>query len=268
MFRWFGLSTVVLLLSSAIVGLLSLQWTVSGESALKSEDFSGIPIELVATNKLAVSKSHRIHVAIALKRLQPPQVGDWAKDIHALRLWGNRALFSSPTWSGGELLDTLLNSGRMENQYPAFHLYRVNRFGVAVKLSRTTGQVDGDPHRDKILSVLALLGIPASTRIEIDGVDYHIRDLLTASIADFSFEHELPWTAIAYALYLTPLQSWKNRFGTLHTFDELADSLCALNPAASPALALIFPIRCVSYFRLTLNLVSSVSRRERELRAN
>lgn len=80
----------------------------------------------------------------------------------------------------------------------------------------------GESHRDQCLSTFALLNFSLEEPIVTESEALHLQDLLSESIANFSFEQsELSWTALAYAKYLPPARSWTNRFGKTTTFSEL-----------------------------------------------
>ena len=80
----------------------------------------------------------------------------------------------------------------------------------------------GESHRDQCLATFASLGLPLDTPIVLEHGDYTISDLLSESMANFSFdEKELAWTAIAYAQYIPPRTRWVNRFDEHTSFSEL-----------------------------------------------
>jgi hypothetical protein len=80
----------------------------------------------------------------------------------------------------------------------------------------------GESHRDQCLATFASLRLPLDTPIVLEHGEYTISDLLSESMANFSFdEKELAWTAIAYSNYLPPRARWENRFGEHTSFSEL-----------------------------------------------
>jgi hypothetical protein len=84
-------------------------------------------------------------------------------------------------------------------------------------------------HRDQCLAVMAELGVPLATTFrgaDLGGRLGCLGDVLNDSIANFHLsQDELPWTAVALALYLPPSRSWANKFGESFTFDQLATEL-------------------------------------------
>jgi hypothetical protein len=80
----------------------------------------------------------------------------------------------------------------------------------------------GESHRDQCLATFASVDLPLDTPIVLEHGEYTISDLLSESMANFSYdEKELAWTAIAYAKYLPPRTRWVNRFDEHTSFSEL-----------------------------------------------
>ena len=88
------------------------------------------------------------------------------------------------------------------------------------------GHRSDESHRDQCLAMLAELGIPLSYSFTFNDKAFTLRDVLRDSIANFHLEQEeLPWSAVAYALYLPPERSWTNRFGMHISFDNVVHAL-------------------------------------------
>lgn len=88
----------------------------------------------------------------------------------------------------------------------------------------------GEAHRDQCLATFADLDLPRETRITLKSGSYSIADLISESIASFSWvEREPAWTAIAYARYLPPQKDWINKFGQKFTFSQLVQHLFQVN---------------------------------------
>lgn len=89
---------------------------------------------------------------------------------------------------------------------------------------------NGELHRDQCLCTLAYLDIPRNTSIFLKNGDViSVYDLLRESIASFDLEQKEPaWTAIAFAHYLPPETSWKNKFNEESTFNQLVSHLLAI----------------------------------------
>ncbi|HEV3304431.1 MAG TPA: hypothetical protein VG055_32570 [Planctomycetaceae bacterium] len=81
----------------------------------------------------------------------------------------------------------------------------------------------GESHRDQCLATYAMLGYPLNEPIKLESETCTLRDLLSESVANFTFEQsELSFTAEAYARYLPPARNWTDRFGRTIDFCELA----------------------------------------------
>jgi len=86
----------------------------------------------------------------------------------------------------------------------------------------------GESHRDQCLATFAMVGVPANYPIEVKGLIFRVDDLVSESAKNVSLsQRELPWTAIALVHYLLPKNSWTDRFGELHSFDEVLGALVA-----------------------------------------
>lgn len=84
----------------------------------------------------------------------------------------------------------------------------------------------GESHRDVCLATFAFLNLPLNTPIQLERKSYTLSDLLSESVASFSFDQkELAWTSMAFAKYLPPQSEWTNRFGEPASFSRLADVL-------------------------------------------
>jgi hypothetical protein len=58
---------------------------------------------------------------------------------------------------------------------------------------------------------------------------FALADLLRDSVENFHLQQqELPWTAVAYAVYLAPQRKWTNRYGESFTMDDMTNALMAV----------------------------------------
>jgi hypothetical protein len=105
------------------------------------------------------------------------------------------------------------------------------RYGLRYKIDGvvlTEALGVGESHRDQCLATFADLGLPLNQPIVLDKEICTLNDLVSESIANFrSDQHELTWTAIAYAGYLPPARKWTDRFGRTTSFSQLLESLIA-----------------------------------------
>ena len=86
-----------------------------------------------------------------------------------------------------------------------------------------SGRFD-ESHRDQCLAGFGNAGLSLRSPLRFDqGKDSTLDSVLQDSLATFDrTQKEIEWTAIAYAFYLPPTKTWHDRFGDLHSFDELA----------------------------------------------
>jgi hypothetical protein len=100
------------------------------------------------------------------------------------------------------------------------------RYPTATSLPNERYPRARETHRDQVLAGFAEAGIPLDYPLQVKGEDCRLGDVLRNSVADFRLDQrELEWTTIAYAAYLLPCASWRNRFGQAFTFDDLAGEL-------------------------------------------
>jgi hypothetical protein len=87
----------------------------------------------------------------------------------------------------------------------------------------------GEAHRDQCLAMFAALDLPASTPIRLRSGTYSIADLVSESLASFSFEQrELEWSAMALAKYVPPQTAWTNSAGQRLDFPGLVRKLLSV----------------------------------------
>jgi hypothetical protein len=82
-----------------------------------------------------------------------------------------------------------------------------------------------EDHRDQYLHCLSVTDVPLDTPLRCQGRTFQLKDLLEASLADAIPDMELPWTVSAYARYLKPGQTWKNKFGQTLSLGDLVRAL-------------------------------------------
>ncbi len=102
------------------------------------------------------------------------------------------------------------------------------RYGLRFRLQQfTRGQGwSAESHRDQCLAFFAMTGIPLNQPVIVGKKQYAVSAFLEDSIASFSLQqHELAWTAMAYASYLPPKNNWANRFGERYSFDQVVGNL-------------------------------------------
>jgi hypothetical protein len=157
--------------------------------------------------------------------------------LHFLRANGIDATFESSFLPAGHsILSLLCDDEQGANYYfgraPIFRTRHGVRFATgSPRFQRFEPSLEA--HRDQCLCTFAELGLPLSFPLTIQGETLGVHSLLHDSIANFHLKQdELAWTAVAYALYLSPSCTWTNRFGETFSFDQLAEELMS-RPVAS-----------------------------------
>jgi hypothetical protein len=164
------------------------------------------------------------------EQIQPPQKRKLTSSycLHLLRVHGLHEPLHHPDFSSGEVVLRLLT----DDQFGAAHFGNpaVVRTRSGVRFPTADVEAAGDPsrefHRDHTLAAFAELGLPLSYPLHLQGREAPLREALRDSLANFyPKQKELPWTALAYALYLPPEREWVNRYGERSSFDELTGEL-------------------------------------------
>lgn len=148
--------------------------------------------------------------------------------IHALHANGRDALVTIAA-SGEQLrvLDLFFDS-ELSRKYFGHPMIVRTAHGVRYPSLQESAYITrGDAaHRDQVLASLGELGVSLTTSITVNGRSYTLNDVLADSIAEFHLaQHELAWTAIVYAVYLSPGSQWTNKYGETYGFNELAGAL-------------------------------------------
>jgi hypothetical protein len=161
--------------------------------------------------------------------------------LHLIRVWSTSFEFpevpNAPTpYSGEQLLKGLSNnaeSRRQQDEPEYSSLFERTKHGIRVTTVTDIGQdyYNGAGHVDQLIAVFGELGISKNTPIIVSDQDKgSVEELINESIARFSLDQEIEWTAIAYSYWLTPNQSWTNRFGESFCFDDLASRVSKTTP--------------------------------------
>lgn len=147
--------------------------------------------------------------------------------LHLMHLSGPGVEIESATQSAAvKLLDILLNNEQGHSFFGRSALMRT-RHGIRFA-SETPSNRSGEAHRDQCLAGFGELGVSLNHPVILECGQARVVDLLFDSIAEFHLgQKELEWTALAYLLYLPPVDSWENRFGERYSFDDLAKELLA-----------------------------------------
>jgi hypothetical protein len=92
-----------------------------------------------------------------------------------------------------------------------------------------------------------------------------LRDVLKDSIANFHLnQKELPWTVLAYAIYLAPQKSWTNRFGETFNFDDVVRALiaCRLDEQSCGGIHLLYSMTILGRVDAQQSILSQEARIE------
>jgi hypothetical protein len=130
--------------------------------------------------------------------------------------------------SGTEALRLLTDDRAARSVFHDSPLVRT-RNGLRYRLAKSAidnNSALGESHRDQCLATFAAIGLSLDDPIRFEGESHSLRDLLSESVANFTFDQrELSWTAQAFATYIPPAKSWIDRFGKETTFSELTNEL-------------------------------------------
>ena len=152
---------------------------------------------------------------------------------HLLRLYGWGGMPGPHFMSGREVLAALTDSAASERCFgePVFFLTRsgIRYRPLERSFAKTRENARGtENHRDICLATFAEAGLPLSAKFTTPERAFQLRDLLRDSVENFHLgQEELPWTAVAYALYASPGPVWANRFGEVFEWDALTEALLA-----------------------------------------
>jgi len=164
------------------------------------------------------------------RQFQPPtktHVLNSSYCLHLLRVHGLDDRLESSEISDGRVVLALLTNSDIGQAYFGTPPLITTRSGARfVPMNRHVPLPSMELHRDQTLAAFAELGIPLTFPIRVKGSEYRLDEALRDSLANFDLhQDELPWTTVAYSLYLPPLRSWSNRYGESYSFDDLARAL-------------------------------------------
>jgi hypothetical protein len=160
--------------------------------------------------------------------------------VHALRLWGEKSKFKNAGLPSGEnLRDYFLDDATFrrwagENAPPLF--YR-DAAGVQVRSfdERTTDRATSSYHAADLIATLAETGVPLNTPLRLREGETTVRELLETTLRQGHLDQlEYEWLAIAYARYVFPQRSWKNKYGEEIDVNDLVNELIGHPPGLGP----------------------------------
>lgn len=164
-----------------------------------------------------------------LLRLAPSQQLSVSQCLHLMLLFGTQARVSRQDHPDEVKVIDIVTDDRFAGDFLPSACFVTTTFGVRFVAPMSPGVGDSrgsEAHRDQVLATFGVLGIPLTQRIMIKGAAHELKEALADSISAFhSAQNELSWTAIAYLSYVLPRTDWKNRFGDIYSFDDIAIAL-------------------------------------------
>ncbi|MEX2176254.1 MAG: hypothetical protein WD872_17970, partial [Pirellulaceae bacterium] len=178
-------------------------------------------------------------LAAVLDRVKPPTGPPTTNNlIHALRLWGAKADFQDAAIPTGREMQAYFLDDRVFRRFAgerALPIFYRDPTGISAR-SYDEGPADRETsshHADDLLATLAEVGTPLDASLHLRDGRANVAELLDSSLGRLHlarFEYE--WAMIAYARYVFPQTSFRNRWGERIDVEQLIDE------AIGPPLAL------------------------------
>lgn len=169
-------------------------------------------------------------LAAVLKQVRPRFAPEHLKPNfveHALRIWGIDATFADPgVMSGEQLKDFLVNHGHYMASWGPEHQPLLIEDGETIRI-RWGKQAGSSVHHDHWLASLTEAGTPLDEPVFTPSRNQKtLGDVLQQTLRDFRLdEREVEWSAMAFGLWLAPVDRWTTSDGREVSFDLLADRL-------------------------------------------
>ena len=209
---------------SSLTPPLLVVLALAGFRASPKSEAPGEPIA-TSTPHVFVTKQNEPRVVSdwqlqsVLERVRPAVEETNANNLlHALRLWGKEARFTSEFWSGGDLCDYFLDDGAFRRMIgvdapPLFE--RVDGRLVARPWQRDDLTQDfASAHANDIVATFAEIGLASDQAIKMRSGEATVQELYkTAAGSFFPEQLEYEWSLISYARWGYPQTQWKNRYG-------------------------------------------------------
>jgi hypothetical protein len=227
-----ALAAGVLLLSAAAWGLSTLTAPahlaggLAGRSTPAGPAAEGRPHAIEPTVRLP-GLIDEASVRQAVGRLAPDRLGSVSYALHVLRLFGPAAECRGER-GRTVVLEALLDNDQSLASFGMPTLVDT-RYGVrcrTVEPRNARYQLWREAHPNQLLAVLSEVGVPLSRPLSTPGGRRAVRHLLEDALANFELgDTQLEWSALSFALYLPPQDSWQDKYGVRYTFDGLAQEL-------------------------------------------
>jgi hypothetical protein len=231
------LLAVLMVIICAVIAWASSSKTVTdggSTTPIHRVDIRAVPLSLKKYHRLNASELiNRSHLVI--ERLYPASIPRWGELLHALRLWGTTDLApanASGDWSTSQMRRAITDAQFSTDTFGS-PIQIGTRHGVTFAKwnQKTRGQ--GEPHRDNTVAVLGFIGFPAVTPIVIRDRHYDLGDAICASAANFSWDDDAAFSAIAFSFYLEKY-AWINKYDQRISLSDIADRLCDVELGAGP----------------------------------
>jgi hypothetical protein len=166
----------------------------------------------------------------AVGRLETERPDSLSNVLHVLRLLQqSNPCYETRSPRQEEWLELLLDYDKSRAYFGGQSSLIETREGVRCRVAlvrESSKRPERQAHPDQLLSVLAELGVPLSRPLSTKDGTQSVKEMLDDSLANFDIQKdELEWSALAYALYLPPQQCWTDKFGRVHTLDDLVEEL-------------------------------------------
>ncbi|MCR9246899.1 MAG: hypothetical protein NXI31_17840 [bacterium] len=165
-----------------------------------------------------------------LPSLAPQRLGP-SGCLHAMRLLGTdlhaTADDDSRDVEPTKLLDMFFHAERARAAFRVPLIFP-SRYGIRYRRANPLYPVAGkmrESHQGQVFASLAEMGVPLDSPIRLKGTVYRVEDVLADAVAGFDFRGEIEWKCIAAMHYLADRGSWRNRYGEIFRFDDVADEL-------------------------------------------
>jgi hypothetical protein len=181
-------------------------------------------------------------VETILARLLPRRDDNLSGLLHALHLFGREARVPSGEGRFVRILDLVLDGQRADAHFGTvgkvktlFATPHGARYWLHEKFYLGTNQGGAEGHPGQMLASLAEHGVPLEQPLVLsDGTSGQLRLVLDDLLANLQLRDEIYWDGIALVLYLPPAKEWRDKFGRVWTFDDLATALMKKRLAAGP----------------------------------
>lgn len=146
---------------------------------------------------------------------------------HALRTWWLKAKFSDPTvMSGEQMKDYLVDHGKYLASWgdDIEPLLQDRTDGVGIRWGKDTC---ASVHHDHWLACLTEAGMSLDEPVFTPNRRHHTADdVLQEALRDFRLDEiETEWSSLAFAMWMAPQRTWRNRSGRELSFDLMVDRL-------------------------------------------